>query len=79
MGKVEKIIEKMRNNPRDWRIEDFTIIAKAYNLTIRKPGGSHVVFYHDNHPENICVPARRPIKPIYVKRFLAFIDKLEDR
>jgi hypothetical protein len=43
-------------------------------VNVRKPGGSHVVFEHPGMAEALSVPARRPIKPIYVQRFVRFID-----
>ena len=46
MGKKDKLLDKMRKNPRDWRIEQIETIAKRYQITIRKIGGSHVVFEH---------------------------------
>jgi predicted RNA binding protein YcfA (HicA-like mRNA interferase family) len=39
-----------------------------------KPGGSHVVFEHPRLAEALSVPARRPIKPVYIRRFVALID-----
>lgn len=44
MSKVDKTLDKMRVNPRDWRIEDLESVAKHHGLTVRRPGGSHVIF-----------------------------------
>lgn len=79
MKTKHKLIEKMRNNPLDWRIEQLETIAKHYNINIRKSGGSHVVFEHSDWTEMLCVPAKRPIKPIYIKRLLTMIDLLEEK
>lgn len=68
----------MRNNPRDWRIEQLEAIALGYGVNVRKSGGSHVVFDHPSWVELLCVPARRPIKPIYVIKFLDLIESLEE-
>jgi acyl-coenzyme A synthetase/AMP-(fatty) acid ligase len=46
----------------------------AYGVRCRKPGGSHVIFEHPAVAEALSVPARRPIKPIYVMRFVRLID-----
>jgi len=73
-----KALNKMRNNPRDWRIEQLEDIAKHYGIVVRKSGGSHVVFDHPSLEGMLCVPARKPIKPVYIKYFLMFIDKLEE-
>ena len=77
MSVVHKLLEKMRQNPRDWRIEQLETLAKHYGVKIRKSGGSHVVFDHEKWVELLCVPAHRPIKPIYVKKLIALIEKLE--
>ncbi len=77
MGNAVKIIKKMRTNPKDWRIEQLEVVARHYGITVRKTGGSHAVFDHPKWVELLCVPAKRPIKPIYVKRFIALIDLLE--
>ena len=70
------MLVRMRENPRDWRIEDLEVLALHFALSVRKPGGSHVIFFHSQLPEMLSVPARRPIKPVYVRRFLAMIDEL---
>jgi len=73
MTKIEKTIEKMRNNPRDWRIEDLTSIAARYDIIWRQNGTSHVQFVR-NDGASLTVPAHRPIKPVYVQKFLIFIE-----
>lgn len=76
MTTAAKLLEKMHQNPFDWRIEQLETIAKHYGVNVRKSGGSHVVFDHARWTELLCVPARRPIKPIYIKKFLALIATL---
>jgi hypothetical protein len=46
MSKADKLLEQMRHNPRDWRIE--------------------------------AVPAHKPIKPAYIRQFVALIDKVKE-
>lgn len=46
MANAKKLLEKMRLNPRDWRIEQLEVIARRYGINVRKSGGSHVVFEH---------------------------------
>ena len=67
----------MSANPKDWRIEQLETIAKQYGVSFRKTGGSHVVFDHDDWVELLCVPAHRPIKPVYIKKFISLIKMLE--
>lgn len=75
MSKVNKQLEKMRNNPRDWRIEDLKVLADRLGLDYRQPGSSHVTF-RSQSGQKLTVPAHKPIKPIYVKLFVELLDEL---
>lgn len=80
MASADKKIEAMRANPRgDWHIDDFETVARALGMTVRKRGGSHVVFSHSSSRTRLTVPARRPIKPVYVKAFVEFIDEIREQ
>jgi predicted RNA binding protein YcfA (HicA-like mRNA interferase family) len=74
MPRADKTLDRMRANPRDWRIGRLEAVAAAHGVNVRKPGGSHVVFEHPAASEAVSVPARRPIKPVYIRRFIALID-----
>ncbi|MBF0131230.1 MAG: type II toxin-antitoxin system HicA family toxin [Magnetococcales bacterium] len=78
MAKADKIIQKMRNNPRDWRIEDIQAIAQRYGMDIRNPRGSHVIVTHPHLTEALSIPAHKPVKPVYVRKLVAMIEILED-
>lgn len=67
MGKIEKLIAKMRNNPHDWNIEDVKTIANRYGLEYRQPGTSHVTF-RSSTGQKLTIPAHKPIKAIYIKQ-----------
>lgn len=79
MSKITKTLTKMKANPRDWRIEQLETIAGNYGFTVRKTGGSHFVFVHDDLDEQVTIPSHRPIKPIYVKKLVMLIEKLENK
>jgi len=77
MLSVEKKIEAMRASPKgNWQIGDFETVARALGMAVRKRGGSHVVFSHASSRTRLTVPARRPIKPVYVREFIQFIDEI---
>jgi len=61
----------MRNNPRDWRIEDLKVVANHYGIDHDQPGTSHVTFRHAK-AGRLTVPANRPIQPVYIRRFVQF-------
>jgi len=62
----------MQNNPHDWRIESLKTVADAYHIEWRQRGTSHVVFVRPDG-RTLPVPARRPIKPIYIRKFVDFV------
>jgi hypothetical protein len=37
-------------------------------------GGSHVIFSAPGVREIVTAPAKRPIKPVYIKQFVVLID-----
>jgi len=67
MGKGQRLLERMENNPLDWQIDQVETVAKEFGLTTHRPGGSHCIVRHANG-KKISVPAHRPIKPIYIKK-----------
>ena len=68
----------MRNNPRDWRIEDIVFVAEKYGIEIRNSGGSHHVFSRKGMEKIVSVPAHRPIKPTYIKQFMELVDAAKE-
>jgi hypothetical protein len=71
-----KILQRMRANPRDWRIEDLEVVAGKYSVEYRHQGTSHVVFRHAS-AGLLTVPSARPIKPVYVRQFVRLIDRAQ--
>lgn len=78
MSTAEKILDKMRRNARDWRIEDVMTVARKYNLLMRAEGGSHHVFGFSGIKDSVSVPAHKPIKPVYIKQFVDLVDKAKE-
>jgi hypothetical protein len=76
MAKREKLIQRMRNNPRDWRIEDLKTAMSPFGVTFRQDGTSHVVFEFPSGRAYV-VPAHKPIKPVYVKSLLKLLAEEE--
>ncbi|MDE0697217.1 MAG: hypothetical protein OXH76_15460 [Boseongicola sp.] len=75
MSKAQKLIARMRNNPRDdWSIDDLKTQAAKRGIDWRQPGTSHVTFSHPG-ARPLTVPAHKPIKAVYIRRFLELIDQ----
>lgn len=75
MSKAAKILEQMKSNPRDWQIDQIKSVADAHGIAWRLRPGSHVLFRHPNGRAKLSIPAHRPIKPIYVQKFLKMIEE----
>jgi hypothetical protein len=73
-----KLLEQMRRNPRgDWSMEDIVRVCNQAGIRCVPPraGGSHYKVYCADMPEILTVPYKRPIKPVYIRRLVAFIDE----
>jgi len=71
-----KLLDKMRNNPRDdWTIQNIQTLCGQEGLDCLPPsgGGSHWQVRHPLVNDVLTVPAHRPIKPIYVKRLVQLV------
>ncbi len=78
MNTAAKLLDAMRQNPFDWRIEQLQTVARRVGMGIRNEGGSHHVFSHPQVAEVVCVPAHRPIKPVYVRQFVSLCEKIKE-
>ena len=70
-----RLLERMRANARDWRIEDVKTLCAAFELELdRPPGGSHYSVKHSSQPRRLTIPFRRPIKPVYIRKLVRYVD-----
>lgn len=76
MTKVENILGRMRQNPRDWQIADLQAVARRVGLDWRQPGTSHVTFF-SKAGQRLTVPAHKPIDPVYIRQFVRLVDGLK--
>jgi len=73
MNSATKLLLAMRRNPLDWQIAQLQTVARQMEIDWPQEGSSHCVFVRADG-RTLPVPARRPIKPIYIKKFLEFVD-----
>jgi hypothetical protein len=72
MNKATKLLEAMQSSLLDWRIEQLQTVAKQHGIDWRHDGSSHCVFIRQDG-YTLSVPVHRPIKPIYIKKFIALV------
>ena len=72
-----KTIERMRSNPRaDWQIGDVEKACREAGVMCMKPtSGSHFKVGNPGGGHRLTIPARRPIKPVYIVMLVEFLDK----
>jgi predicted RNA binding protein YcfA (HicA-like mRNA interferase family) len=70
------LLERMRRNPNDnWTIRDVESVCREHGLLFR--AGKETSHCHAKHPqarEILTIPARRPIKPVYIRKLVRYIE-----
>lgn len=78
MAKADKLLEKMRQNPRDWRITDVQAVCRANGVDCTPPKrGDHYKVKHTSQEQILTIPAHRPIKEWYIEDLVEFIDAVK--
>ena len=69
------MLARMRANPRDWRITDVEKLCRSFGIDFDRPsGGSHYGIGDPTQTDHLTVPFARPIKPIYIRHLVRFVD-----
>jgi hypothetical protein len=70
------LLERMRRNPAsDWAIRDVETVCREYGVLFRPgKGTSHCHAKHPEAREILTIPARRPIKPVYIRKLVRYIE-----
>jgi hypothetical protein len=73
MNAATKLLTSMRRNPLDWQLSQLQTVASQHNIDWRHQKSSHCVFLREDG-RTLSVPAHRPIKAIYVRKFVDLVD-----
>ena len=79
MSKAEKILQKIRNNPRTVSLHDLNHVLTWYGFARRSPrsGSSHTIYTLGRH--QISVPYKRPyVKEVYVQHVLEILHQIDE-
>jgi hypothetical protein len=76
MSRAAKLLERMRANPRDWRIEDVETVCAAFGVELEPPrgGGSHWKVRDLLGAGTLIIPAHKPINPVYIRKLVALLE-----
>lgn len=77
MASADKLFAAMKANPAgDWSIDDVRRLCDRMGWKCLAPsGGSHWKIERPGMRQILTIPARRPIKPIYIRRLTALIEE----
>ena len=80
MARGAKLLAQMRANPRgDWRIEDVVGLCEAFGIACTAPRkGSHYKVKHASQRDILTIPAHRPIKAVYIRDVVEFVDQVNE-
>jgi len=70
-------LDRMRSNPAsDWTIADVEAVCRERGVRCVPPrgAGSHYKVSHPSQHDILTIPSRRPIKPIYIRRLVRFLE-----
>jgi hypothetical protein len=76
MDSSDKRLQGMRKNPRnDWRIEDVEALCRNCGIRFSRPNkSSHAKVSDPSQFQILTIPFNRPIKPVYIRNLVKFVD-----
>jgi hypothetical protein len=77
MSQRDKLLEKIRNNPRQVRFEDLDLLLKQYGFVCRQPRGGSSHYVYSCGPVVITIARHKPhVHSKAVRQVLEFVDQL---
>ncbi|KMS55565.1 hypothetical protein [Sphingobium cupriresistens] len=76
MTKADKLLDRVARNPAgDWTISDIQTLCDHLGWACLPPtgGGSHWKVAVPGSDTILTIPAKRPIKPVYIRKLMAFV------
>lgn len=74
---MSKRLERMRANPQNgWTISDIEALCREFDIICmsNRAGGSHYKITHASQHGILTIPFKRPIKPVYIRKLVDFVD-----
>ena len=79
MSKSDKLLQRIRNNPKNVSFSELEKLLFYYGFELRRSRGSHHIYAHTERKElTITIPFKRPhVGAFYVKEALKQIERLD--
>ena len=75
MASVDKLIEKMHNQPNGVRIEELDKVLKAFGYILDRQKGSHRQYLNNQTGDLITIKQENPVKKVYITDVLERIGR----
>jgi hypothetical protein len=78
---MNKRLQAMRSNLKgNWKIVDVEALCAEHGINCQPPsgGGSHYKISHAAMREMLTIPSKRPIKPIYIRKLVSFVESAKE-
>ena len=73
---LPKDLQKMKNNRRDWTMDEIILLSRNFDIEHRTTNGSHHVFSHNLIRNNLSIPNHKDIHPKYIGKLVRFIEEI---
>lgn len=73
MSSIEKIIDKMKNQPNGIKFSEIERILNYMDFYETRQKGSHKRFKNNNTDETLTLPVQNPLKSVYIKQILKLL------
>ena len=74
---MSKRLAAMRANPNaGWTIADVEALCAEFGILCKPGRGSHHRIGHASQAEKLTIPARRPIKAVYIRDLVRFVEQV---
>jgi predicted RNA binding protein YcfA (HicA-like mRNA interferase family) len=75
MSKLEKLLQKIKNNPKQVRFKELDKILMKYGFTKRQPSGGSSHYIYLKGKTRLVVPYHQPhIKALYVEKAIKILE-----
>jgi predicted RNA binding protein YcfA (HicA-like mRNA interferase family) len=79
MSKRDKLLQRLRNNPKNVTFDELVTLLGQYGILLERVRGSHHVFNTEigDKTYTLTIPYHRPLKAVYIKNALDLIAIIE--
>ena len=74
---MDDLLDRMRQSPAGgWTIREVVAVCRRHGIGCDPPrgGGSHYKVSHPLVADILTIPFNRPIKPVYIRKLIAYVE-----